>query len=407
MRNPWGELTGVKPVKLTRELFKGNPYNGRKPHEKPEVYRILTEEKGLSSDKASLLIEIYERQQKVLKGEEYLKAGLYIGIPFCPTRCLYCSFTSNQKPYREIERYLEALIEEIEYTGKRCIESGLGIETIYIGGGTPTTLDSGQLNRLLDSVLHNFDLCKLKEFTLEAGRPDTITAEKLSLAKDHGVDRISINPQSMKERTMDLIGRSHSPSDILRAFEIADKSGISVINCDLIAGLPEESVGDFEHTLKTMIGLGPANITVHTLALKRASRLIEQDASYHESHSDVVSDMIELSHHMLRESGYVPYYLYRLKRMAGSLENTGWCKPGTEGLYNIRIMDEQQSILALGAGGMSKVFFPEENRLERVPNVNNYEVYIERLQQMLDRKEQGIFKMMPEIYKQTETLRRR
>lgn len=407
MRNPWGELTGVKPVKLTRELFKGNPYNGRKPHEKPEVYRILTEEKGLSSDKARLLIEIYERQQKVLKGEEYLKAGLYIGIPFCPTRCLYCSFTSNQKPYGEIERYLEALIEEIEYTGKRCIESGLGIETIYIGGGTPTTLDSGQLNRLLDSILHNFDLCKLREFTLEAGRPDTITAEKLSIAKDHGVDRISINPQSMKERTMELIGRSHSPSDILRAFEIADKSGISVINCDLIAGLPEESVGDFEHTLKTMIGLGPANITVHTLALKRASRLIEQDASYHESHSDVVSDMIELSHHMLRESGYVPYYLYRLKRMAGSLENTGWCKPGTEGLYNIRIMDEQQSILALGAGGMSKVFFPEENRLERVPNVNNYEVYIERLQQMLDRKEQGIFKMMPEIYKQTETLRRR
>lgn len=407
MRNPWGELTGVKPVKLTRELFKGNPYNGRKPHEKPEVYRILTEEKGLSSDKARLLIEIYERQQKVLKGEEYLKAGLYIGIPFCPTRCLYCSFTSNQKPYGEIERYLEALIEEIEYTGKRCIESGLGIETIYIGGGTPTTLDSGQLNRLLDSILHNFDLCKLREFTLEAGRPDTITAEKLSLAKDHGVDRISINPQSMKERTMELIGRSHSPSDIFKAFEIADKSGISVINCDLIAGLPEESVGDFEHTLKTMIGLGPANITVHTLALKRASRLIEQDASYHESHSDVVSDMIELSHHMLRESGYVPYYLYRLKRMAGSLENTGWCKPGTEGLYNIRIMDEQQSILALGAGGMSKVFFPEENRLERVPNVNNYEVYIERLQQMLDRKEQGIFKMMPEIYKQTETLRRR
>ena len=268
-------------------------------------------------------------------------------------------------------------------------------------------MDSGQLNRLLDSVLHNFDLCKLREFTLEAGRPDTITAEKLSIAKDHGVDRISINPQSMKERTMELIGRSHSPSDIFKAFEIADKSGISVINCDLIAGLPEESVGDFEHTLKTMIGLGPANITVHTLALKRASRLIEQDSSYHESHSDVVSDMIELSHHMLRESGYVPYYLYRLKRMAGSLENTGWCKPGTEGLYNIRIMDEQQSILALGAGGMSKVFFPEENRLERVPNVNNYEIYIERLQQMLDRKEQGIFKMMPEIYKQTESLRRR
>jgi len=407
MKNPWGELTGVKPVKLTRELFKGNPYNGRQPHEKDEVFRILTEERGLSREKADLIIEIYEYQQQVLKGENYTSCGLYIGIPFCPTRCLYCSFTSNQKPYGEIERYLEALIKEIGYVGKRLKETGMGIETIYIGGGTPTTLDDGQLERLLDAVLHNFDLCKLREFTLEAGRPDTITKEKLSIARTHGVDRISINPQSMKKRTLELIGRSHSPEDILRAFEIADASGIPVVNCDLIAGLPEEDVGDFEKTLETVLGLGPLNITVHTLALKRASRLIEQDTTYHETHSDVVSDMIELSHEMLRGAAYRPYYLYRLKRMAGSLENTGWCKYDTAGIYNIRIMDEQQSILALGAGGMSKVFFPEENRLERVPNVSNYEVYIERLQEMLERKEQGIFKMMPEIYKQTEALRRR
>ena len=407
MKNPWGELTGVKPVKLTRELFKGNPYNGRLPHDKPEVRRILTEERGLSPEKADLLIEIYEYQQRVLKGENYTSAGLYIGIPFCPTRCLYCSFTSNQKPYEEVEKYLQALLQEIEYVGRRCRETGLGIETIYIGGGTPTTLDSGQLERLLDSVSHNFDLCKLREFTLEAGRPDTITTEKLAVARDHGVDRISINPQSMKARTMELIGRSHSPSDILRAFEIAGKSGIPVINCDLIAGLPEESVGDFENTLKTMIDLGPSNITVHTLALKRASRLIEQDTTYHETHSDVVSSMIELSGKMLRDAGYRPYYLYRLKRMAGALENTGWCRPGTEGIYNIRIMDEQQSIVALGAGGMTKVFFPEENRLERVPNVNNYEVYIDRLQEMLERKEQGLFSFVPEIYKQTESILRR
>lgn len=407
MKNPWGELTGVKPVKLTRELFKGNTYNGRKPHDKPEVFRILTEEKGLSVEKASLIIEIYEYQQRVLEGERYTSCGLYIGIPFCPTRCLYCSFTSNQKPYEEVERYLKALIKEIEFAGRRAEETGLDVETIYIGGGTPTTLDEDQLERLLDAVLHNFDLCKLREFTLEAGRPDTITAGKLEIARDHGVDRISINPQSMKERTLELIGRSHKPDDILKAFEIADRSGIPVVNCDLIAGLPEEDTDDFRHTLETMISLKPANITVHTLALKRASRLIEQDASYHETHSDVVSEMIELSHEILRTEGYLPYYLYRLKRMAGALENTGWCKPGTAGIYNIRIMDEQQSILALGAGGMTKVFFPEENRLERVPNVNNYEVYIERLHEMLDRKEQGIFKMMPEIYKQTEALKRR
>jgi oxygen-independent coproporphyrinogen-3 oxidase len=407
MTNLWGDLTGVKPVKLTRELFKGNPYNGRQPHERAEVYRILTEERGLSREKAELLIEIYEYQQHVLKGENYTSCGLYIGIPFCPTRCLYCSFTSNQKPYEEVERYLQALLKEIEYVGRRCRETGMAIETIYIGGGTPTTLDEGQLERLLDSVLHNFDLCKLREFTLEAGRPDTITSGKLRIAREHGIDRISINPQSMKERTLELIGRSHSPKDILRACEIADKSGIPVVNCDLIAGLPEESVGDFEHTLETIIGLKPMNITVHTLALKRASRLIEQDSTYHETHSDVVSDMIELSHKMLRGQAYRPYYLYRLKRMAGALENTGWCKHDTAGIYNIRIMDEQQSIIALGAGGMTKVFFPEENRLERVPNVNNYEVYIERLQEMLERKEQGLFRMIPEIYKQTETLLRR
>ena len=300
MTNPWGELTGVKPVKLTRELFKGNPYNGRQPHEKQEVRRILMEERGLSSEKADILIEIYEYQQRILGGEKYTSAGLYIGIPFCPTRCLYCSFTSNQKPYKEVERYLQALIREVEYVGRRCRETGLDIETIYIGGGTPTTLDCGQLERLLDVVLHNFDLCKLTEFTLEAGRPDTITSEKLKIAKEHGVDRISINPQSMKERTLELIGRSHSPSDILKAFDIAHRSGIPVINCDLIAGLPEESVGDFEKTLETVLDLGPANITVHTLALKRASRLIEQDQTYHETHSDVVSSMIELANEILR-----------------------------------------------------------------------------------------------------------
>ena len=242
MNNPWGELTGVKPVKLTRELFKGNPYNGRQPHEKDEVFRILTEERGLSREKAGLIIEIYEYQQQVLKGEDYTSCGLYIGIPFCPTRCLYCSFTSNQKPYGEIERYLEALIEEISYTGRRLKETGMGIETIYIGGGTPTTLDDAQLERLLDAVIHNLDLCKLREFTLEAGRPDTITREKLRIAHSHGVDRISINPQSMKKRTLELIGRSHTPEDILKAFELADASGIPVVNCDLIAGLPEEGL---------------------------------------------------------------------------------------------------------------------------------------------------------------------
>ena len=400
--SPWGCLTGVRPTKIVNQMFAAGMDPGEARNELTAFYCAAEEKAALAVDTAINQRPFLDEQRA-----DPSRIGIYVGIPFCPTRCLYCSFTSNQKPYEEVERYLQALIKEIEFTGKRAKETGLDVETIYIGGGTPTTLDEGQLERLLDAVLHNFDLCKLREFTLEAGRPDTITAGKLETARAHGVDRISINPQSMKDRTLELIGRSHKPSDILKAFETADKSGIPVVNCDLIAGLPEEDADDFRKTLETIISLRPANITVHTLALKRASRLIEQDSNYHETHSDVVSEMIELSHEILRSEGYLPYYLYRLKRMAGALENTGWCKPGTAGIYNIRIMDEQQSILALGAGGMSKVFFPQENRLERVPNVNNYEVYIDRLQEMFDRKEQGIFQMMPEIYKQTEALKRR
>ncbi len=407
MKGSWGILTGVKPVKLTRELFRGNPYNGRQPHPKDEVKRILMEEDGLSEDKADLLIEIYEYQQEVLQGDRYTQAGIYIGIPFCPTRCLYCSFTSNQKPDPEIKRYLEALHKEIAYVGSRMKDTGLGIETLYIGGGTPTTLDPGELSELFDCIRSEMDVSGLREFTMEAGRPDTIDRDKLMAAKEAGVTRISINPQTMKQKTLDIIGRRHTVEDIYRAFDAARESGIGNINCDLIAGLPDETPEDFDDSLAKVLALGPTDITVHTLALKRASRLIQQDSQYHLSHSDAAKEMIERSSDVLRRAGYRPYYLYRLKRMAGALENTGWCREGSAGIYNIRIMDEQQSIVALGAGGMSKVYFPKENRLERVPNVSNYEVYIDRLDEMLQRKETGIFEMVPEIYKQSEDLKRR
>lgn len=407
MTGPWGRLTGVKPVKYTRELFRGNPYNGRQPHPKDEVRRILIEEDGLSEEKADLLIEIYEYQQEVLGGDDYTRAGVYIGIPFCPTRCLYCSFTSNQKPYDEVKRYLEALHKEIAWTGQRMRETGLGIETVYMGGGTPTTLEPAELKELFDCMRSEMDLSGIREFTLEAGRPDTIDLDKLNCARDAGVTRISINPQTMKQATLDIIERRHRVEDIYQAFEAARASGIRNINCDLIAGLPEETPEDFMDSLNKVLELGPTDVTVHTLALKRASRLIDQDSEYHLSHADVAAVMIEQGSDVLRREGYRPYYLYRLKRMAGALENTGWCREGCAGVYNIRIMDEQQSIVALGAGGMSKVYFPAENRLERVPNVSNYEVYIDRLDEMLQRKETGIFNMVPEIYKQSEDLRRR
>ena len=381
---PWGILTGVRPVKLTGEIFERTGIEKSVFHELLDTYL-------LSREKAELLINTYKYQQKVCGKAEPSSVGVYIGIPFCPTRCLYCSFTSNQVPDNEIARYLEALKKEIEYTGRRMRETGLWPESIYIGGGTPTTLTAGQLDRLLTAVEDNMDLSRTVEFTVEAGRPDTITLEKLKVIKKHGVQRISINPQSMKERTLELIGRSHSPDDIVKAFEKSASAGISAVNADVIAGLPEEEPEDFAETLKRILKLDPENITVHTLAVKRASRLVEMDRDYHYRQSERVKKMLEISKEMLAGAGYMPYYLYRQKHMAGAFENVGYCKEGTPCIYNIRIMEERQTVLALGAGGISKMYYPDENRLERVPNVSNYEIYISRLDEMLDRKEKNIF----------------
>ncbi len=374
---PWGILTGVRPVKLAGSL--------KKPRE------TFLSDYCLSKEKADEIIDIYEYQQANLKMADQNSAGIYVGIPFCPTRCLYCSFTSNQPKGDNVERYLKALHKEIVAIGKGMQDTGIFPESIYIGGGTPTTLDEMQLENLLREVREHFDMENVREFTVEAGRPDTITEEKLKVMKDFGVDRISINPQSMKERTLELIGRSHKPEDIRKAFAIAKRIGFKSINADHIAGLPEEELSDFENTLHEVMALGADNITVHTLAVKRASRLVEMDKDYHHRQADTVSEMMNLSKRILKENGYRPYYLYRQKHMSGSLENVGYCKNDRFSVYNIRIMDETQSIIALGAGGMSKVYFPEENRLERVPNVSNYEIYIDRIDEMIERKNKNIF----------------
>lgn len=382
---PWGILTGVRPVKLTGELY-------QKLGSREKVSQCLKNEYLVSDEKIKLLLETWEYQQQVLGPPPDAGVGLYIGIPFCPTRCLYCSFPSNQKGPEEIAKYLDALFTEIRYCGRRMRETGLWPESVYIGGGTPTTLSANQLDRLLTEVEANIDLSRTKEFTVEAGRPDTITEEKLRVLKEHRIARISINPQSMKKHTLELIGRSHDPEDIREAFHKAADTGISMINADVIAGLPEETPEDYGDTLETIIGLAPENITVHTLAVKRASRLIDQDPEYHYRQGMIVSEMLENGRRMLREAGYRPYYLYRQKHMAGSFENVGYCKGDTPCIYNIRIMEEQQTIIALGAGGISKVYFPDENRLERIPNVTNYEVYIDRITEMLERKEENLFK---------------
>lgn len=384
-RPEWGILTGVRPVKLCGEIYErlGNA---------DATVSFLMENYYLCEEKARLIMDMYLHQQEFCGIIEDKSACVYVGIPFCPTRCVYCSFASNQVPDPEIARYLEALLKEVKHVGRRMKETGIVPETIYIGGGTPTTLNAEQLDLLIATMKESFDMSKVKEFTIEAGRPDTITEEKLSVIASHGITRISINPQSMKAKTLELIGRSHEPEDIEKAFVMAKEQGFDNINADIIAGLPEESVEDFVNTLTKVIELDPESITVHCLAVKRASRLIEQDPDFHYKQAELVADMLTESRRILAEAGYFPYYLYRQKHMAGAFENVGYCKKDKDCIYNVRIMDEHQINMALGAGGISKMYYPEENRLERVPNVTNYQEYINRIEEMLDRKENNIFR---------------
>ena len=384
--NPeWGILTGVRPVKLCGEIFD-------ETGSRDETLKRLENHYYLNAEKSRLIMDMLEYQRQTAGRSKADTAGIYIGIPFCPTRCVYCSFASNQVGESEIARYMTALHKEIEYCGRRMKETGISPETIYIGGGTPTTLNAGQLTEMTEAIRRSFDMSKVREFTVEAGRPDTISEEKLRALKDAGVGRISINPQSMKERTMELIGRKHTPGDIVKAFEIAEAMGFDSINADIIAGLPDETPEDFADTLNKVIGLSPDNITVHSLAVKRASKLKDIDSDFHYKQAAAVSEMLDIAGSKLAAADYIPYYLYRQKHMAGAYENTGYCRKGKECIYNIRIMDDHQTIVALGAGGMTKVYYPEEDRLERVPNVTNYQEYIGRIDEMLDRKEKGLFR---------------
>ncbi|MBR5731205.1 MAG: coproporphyrinogen dehydrogenase HemZ [Firmicutes bacterium] len=376
----WGILTGVRPLKLFCAAVKdhGSP---------EEAVDCLIGTYLLSREKAALLRDTWQAQQSVRTDSDPKAVGLYIGIPFCPTRCLYCSFTSNRYSEDNAERYLKALYKEISAVSEIMDRNGLCAESIYIGGGTPTSLSEEQFEEMTDRVSKAFKRPKTAEFTVECGRPDTMSGGKLSALKKAGAGRISINPQSMQQKTLDRIGRQHTPEEITEAFSLARSFGIESINMDLIAGLPGEETGDFADTLEKICALGPENITVHTLAVKKGSRLIEQDRDYSYRQGDTVKSMVDLARNTLRSRGYAPYYLYRQKHMAGNLENVGYCLPGTASMYNIRIMQEDQTILALGAGGVSKLYYPEEDRIERVANVSNYEIYIDRIDEMIKRKE--------------------
>ena len=377
---PWGILTGIRPTKLVYDmLLKGMDEAG--------IETRMEEEYLCSKDKIRMSIKIAERELTLLKDMDYKNGySLYIGIPFCPSTCLYCSFTSYplERYADRVEEYLKALEKEISF-GAECFPDKK-LTTVYFGGGTPTTLTAEQLDRLLGLVRERFDFTHVKEFCVEAGRPDSITRDKLEVLKKWGVDRISINPQSMQQRTLDLIGRRHSVEQIREAFLLARETGHDNINMDLIIGLPGERPEDVRDTLSQIGELNPHSLTVHTLALKRAARLNIEKEHYAGLKAEEVPTMLADTIKFAETNGYLPYYLYRQKNMADNLENIGYARYGREGLYNILIMEEQQTILALGAGAMSKFVFHEENRIERVDNVKSISDYIGRIDEMIEKK---------------------
>lgn len=382
-RPPWGFLTGIRPAKKVNEYCKAG-------HDEKEALQYLIEKYDVQQEKAKLAVEVAKAEQKILSKQDRHKISIYIGIPFCPTRCLYCSFPSYplaQYQHR-VEDYLKALCLEIKYLGK--IAKRYEIETIYIGGGTPTSFQEKQIEKLLCVIQDNFSMQHLKEYTMEAGRPDTITEEKLKIMKKYGIDRISINPQTMNQRTLDLVGRKHTVEEIRSVFYLARAIGYQNINMDLILGLPGETSMDVENTMAEIKKLSPESITVHTLAVKRASRLKETLEQYEMTKALEMEKMLAISYQAMKKQKLSPYYMYRQKNMVGSFENVGYCKKGFESIYNIQIMEETQTILAAGAGATTKIVDFDTNRIDRIFNVKSVEDYITRIQEMMERKKKGL-----------------
>lgn len=382
---PWGNLTGIRPTKIPMALLE----EGKSEE---EIARYMKETYFTSDEKIKLSIEIAERELELLHKLDYEEGySLYIGIPFCPTTCLYCSFTSYSMSAwkNRMDEYLDALEKELDYTAVKFAHKKLN--SIYIGGGTPTTLNPKQLDRLIRKIKCSFNLLDLVEFTVEAGRPDSITKEKLMVLRNHDISRISINPQTMKQETLDLIGRHHTVQQTIDSFYLARELGFDNINMDLIVGLPGESLSDVADTMEVIRKLSPDNLTVHSLAIKRAARLNIQRERYQDFEIVNTADHIALTSKVAEEMGLFPYYLYRQKNMAGNFENVGYAAPGKAGVYNVLIMEEKQSIVACGAGASTKRVWVQSNpdgthRIERAENVKDVAQYIARIDEMIERK---------------------
>ena len=379
---PWGILTGVRPIKLLHNLVREIGADGAENYFRKKL--LVTEQK------TKLALTTEENERKILELSSPDSFSLYISVPFCPTRCSYCSFVSQsiEKAQKLVEPYLELLCQEIEYTAKIVKELNLRLETVYIGGGTPTTFSAEQLNKMISAINASFDMKQCREFTIEAGRPDTITREKLEAIINGGCDRISINPQTMNDEVLEAIGRRHTSTQTLEAYKMAEAVGFKHINMDLITGLPMDTPETFKYTLDTVCDLSPASITVHTLAMKRSSFLTLGGALVKTGAEPPAAVMMRYCEEKLPKLDYHPYYLYRQSRMEGNLENVGWSKEGFDGLYNVYVMDETHTILACGAGGVSKLREPGINHLERIFNYKYPYEYINGFDEILRRKEQ-------------------
>ena len=378
---PWGMLTGVRPVKLpTRSLLAGaTPEQARKEMEE-DLY--------VSPRRARLAVDCAQASAAVDKALSPNQVSLYIGIPFCPTRCAYCSFVSADvgRTLKLLDPYVDALITELEETGRVLKEAGLSVYSLYMGGGTPTTLSAQQLDRVLSAARTHLPLEGCVEYTVEAGRPDTITRDKLLVLKDQGIGRISINPQTLEDEVLRAIGRRHSAQDILDAYALAREVGFQSINMDLIAGLPRDSVHGFARSLEGVLALKPENITVHTLALKKGSGLMDRPELLPSGQE--VAQMVELSLDALAAGDYRPYYLYRQKYMSGSLENVGWCRQGQESIYNIIMMEELQTVVSVGGGGVTKLVDRQAGKILRLPNPKYPHDYLSSLDKVLAQKQE-------------------
>lgn len=383
---PWGMLTGVRPVKLLRKLSQ--------KHGEQAAKDKLLKDYFVSEDKLSLAECTEINEKKILDLSRPESFSLYVGIPFCPSRCSYCSFVmaSIERANSLIEQYVELLCEEIRITGEIVNSLGLRLETVYFGGGTPTTLNSDQLNRVLSTVNSSFDMSTCREFTVEGGRPDTIDSEKLCSLKENNVDRISINPQTINDDVLREIGRKHTAQQFFDAFELARKSGFTNINTDLIAGLPTDTFDSFAKSLDAMRAINAECITVHTLCMKRASNLTTNGAVLNRSDAETAREMLRYTKEMLTKDSYIPYYLYRQSRMVGNLENVGWSKKGFESFYNVYVMDETHTILSCGSGGVTKLrkAGAQTDYLERIFNFKYPYEYINRFDELIKKKEQII-----------------